>query len=236
MEPWLQHQVTHSNAEGAFSLELPKPCKAWLTVLVDNLESYRETLEISKDLEKNVYLTRHRLFDVRVRDVAGNDIQGISVMGLSPDGIEVLQEAKENAKYYSTEYPFTIFGRGIMNNLGFTKVEWIDKYRNEIVLTLGQCVIQGRVTDEIGNPIKAFSVGMTYSNDEFYKSYPLFREDWPNTFYSEDGQFVLRNLLPGRASISITASSALGDWEPFMQEVIVTEGRASIIRAAMKRK
>jgi hypothetical protein len=66
-------------------------------------------------------------------------------MGLSPDGIEVLQEAKENAKYYSTEYPFTIFGRGIMNNLGFTKVEWIDKYRNEIVLTLGQCVIQGRV-------------------------------------------------------------------------------------------
>lgn len=236
MEPWLQHQVTHSNAEGAFSLELPKPCKAWLTVLVDNLESYRETLEISKDLEKNVYLTRHRLFDVRVRDVAGNDIQGISVMGLSPDGIEVLQEAKENAKYYSTEYPFNIFGRGIMNNLGFTKVEWIDKYRNEIVLTLGQCVIQGRVTDEIGNPIKAFSVGMTYSNDEFYKSYPLFREDWPNIFYSEDGQFVLRNLLPGRASISITASSALGDWEPFMQEVIVTEGRASIIRAAMKRK
>ena len=236
MEPWLQHQVTHSNAEGVFSLELPKPCKAWLTVLADNLESYRETLEISKDLDKNVYLTRHRLFDVKVRDVEGNDIQGISVMGLSPDGTEVLQAAKENGKYYSTEYPFTIFGRGIMNNLGFTKVEWIDKYRDEIVLTLGQCAVQGRATDEMGNPIKAFSVGITYSNNESYKSYLLFRGEFPNTFYSEDGQFVLKNLLPGRASILITASSALGDWEPFMQEVIVTEGRAGIIRAVMKRK
>jgi protocatechuate 3,4-dioxygenase beta subunit len=236
MEPWLQLSQTRSDSDGAFSFELPRPCKAWLTVIADNLEPYRETLQISSDTEIKVFLLRHPQFEVKVRDIEGHEISGISIMGLSPAGKEVVHEAPESGAYYATEYPFTIFGRGISNNLGFTKGLWINQYQNEIILESGQWMVRGKVIDQTGSPVKAFNVFVTYKNDETYKGYLLFRADFPDKFYDEDGLFIVKNLVPGKATITVTANAADGEWEPFSRDMTVTDQRGTIIQVALNKK
>ncbi len=236
MEPWLQISQTTSDADGSFSLELPRPCKAWLAVFAEDFEPHRETLQISSDAELKISLSRHPQFAVKVHDREGKEISGITVMGLSPEGKEVVHEASVSGRYYATEYPFTIFGRDFLNNLGFTKGEWINKYREEIILELGQCVVQGKVIDQAGSPVKALNVSVTYQNDETYRNYLLFRMDFPTKFYSEDGVFSLRNLVPGNATITITANAAYGESIPFSQDVLVTEQKTTFLQVVLNKK
>jgi hypothetical protein len=236
MEPWLQISRTTSAPDGSFSLELPRPSKVWLAVFAEDFETHREILQITSDAELKILLSRHPQFEVKVHDLEGKKISGITVMGLSPEGKEVVHETSVSGRFYATEYPFTIFGRDISNNLGFTKGEWISKQQEEIILEIGQCVVQGKVIDQTGRPVKAINAYVTYKNDETYRNYLLFRMDFPIKFYSEDGLFALRNLVPGNATITITANAAYGECEPFSQEVLITKQRATFLPVVLNKK
>jgi len=236
MEPWLRILQTRSDSDGFFVFQLPRPCKAWLAVFAEDFEVHREILQVSSDAELKISLMRHPQFEVKVHDLEGKEILGITVMGLSPVGREVVHEASVSGRYYANEYPFTIFGRGVLNDLGFTKGEWIDKPRDEIVLELGQCVVQGKVIDETGRPVKAFNVYVTYKNDKIYGSYQLFCADFPTKFYSEYGLFAMKHLVPGSATFTVTANSAYGESEPWSQDLVVSEGRPTFFQIVLNKR
>jgi hypothetical protein len=221
-----------SDSEGHFSLEILPQRNVPLRVNARNLEGYSETLDLTKDVEKSIYLKRHPMFRVTVQDADGRQVSGMDVIGESPDGRNVVSSTSEVGKYFATAYPFRIFADGIKKNLGISTSQWVGTYRGEIVLVLGQGHLAGRVIDESGNPVRFLTITVKTAGDNSYHRSSGF------DFYSEDGSFELQNIIPGKASISISAGSPRlrESLEPFEQDLLVEEGRTAHLRAVLNRK
>jgi hypothetical protein len=152
--------------------------------------------------EANIYLKTPLMFSVRVKDAGGGNVLGLTTRGID---MLVYGPDSQSSEYFSAGYPNTIFAAGIRYNQGITGRKHVERYQKEIELTLGNCDVQGQVMDENQEPIKNISVSVNTVGETEHESGIKVYES--TTIYSEDGIFRLRNLLPGKASLTIGGSS-----------------------------
>ncbi|MBZ5496279.1 MAG: carboxypeptidase-like regulatory domain-containing protein [Acidobacteriia bacterium] len=221
-----------TDAAGRFSVELLPQREVALTVRAENLEYYSETLDVLNDVHRDIRLKRDPLFKVKVQDIDGHLVSGLGVTAIAPSGRAVHFYSSEKGVYFASSYPFVIFAAGLNNNLGTTASAWIGSYRDEITLTLGQAQIAGRAMDEAGNPVKFIRVDFLLARADSYHC------GGPMEFYSQDGSFVIRNLVAGKASLTITPgfSEQRKGLNEFQQDVAVTEGRTTFVPVIFKAK
>jgi hypothetical protein len=104
------------------------------------------------EITEDIQLKTPSYFSVQVKNSNGQSIVGTNLSRVANNSLSSM--ASFSGKYYSTKYPIEILAEGIRQNLGITERKLIESYQKEIVLILGNCEIQGQVTDEGGNPIK----------------------------------------------------------------------------------
>jgi hypothetical protein len=196
--------LVKSNNTGYYSLPVLPMSKGTFHVMASGSEPYREQFlnGIAEDIQKNIQLKTPEVFSVRVIDSSGNTLDGLDIKAensstgrLSPD----------SNKYYVTQYPANIYADGIGHNLGITQKKSIENNKREVLLSLGNCEIQGEVVDEDKRPIKNITV--TVDSIGGTENDPGLRLSEYVQFYSESGKFTLRNLIPGACSITIAGFS-----------------------------
>jgi hypothetical protein len=193
-----------SDAEGRFLLEARPQPEGALSVKASGLAPFRAVIDLTKDLNQDIHLRRYRAFRLTVLGEDGQPTD-LPVVGEAPGGTTVLfrDTPEPGDMYFAIEYPFLIHNVG--NPRGFLTPQWIDSYREEIVMAVGTATILGQVFDEAGDPIQDFQVHVDYRNDENLKAFPLFRLPMTSECYSPDGSFVIENLIPGTATVSVSA-------------------------------
>jgi len=231
----LEYISGKSDADGRFSLEvLPQPEAVLLVGGAKGCEPASESLSLTKDIAKDIHLRCHPTFQVNVQDADGSMIDGALVATESRSDRQAVYATIERSKYFAVEYPFRIYAWTPSTNeqgVGVTKSEWIEDYREKIVLVLGQGRMDGCVTDETGAPIKDFGIRLHQAGADSYNV----------AFHlsSEDGSFSLKHLPPGRVSIEVLGQLAgLADDRvlgTFTQEITVVEGQTAYVHAVIRR-
>lgn len=228
------HETIRSDSAGRFMIEFLPERKVTLSVHAQDLESYSEVLDVLRDTQLEIRLKSVPRFKVRVQDIDGHQVSGLGILAYSPDsnGRSVLNYSSEKGYYTATSYPFTIFATGLNTNLGTTASAWIGGFNDEITLTLGQAQIAGRAVDEAGNPIRFIRVDLMLTRTDSYRC-----GGWLE-FYSSDGSFLIKHLVQGEASLSISPgfSEQRKILDEFQQSVIVGDGRTTFVSAVLKSK
>jgi hypothetical protein len=197
-------QMTTTDDNGYCSLSILPSSSGILQISANGFELYREQMNsITQNVTKEIYLKTPQIFSIVVEDSAGRTVRGTTVtaeeaaihrLGIEPD------------QYYATRYPFTTYAEGIEKNLGITERETVDNYQKDIILKLGSCTIQGQVTDDTGNPVKDLVVAVYSVGGK--PNEPGWEVNKSAAFYSENGLFVLRNLVSGASSITVSAAGS----------------------------
>jgi hypothetical protein len=226
--------MVKSDRRGYFTLSMLLKDTGVFHVTANGFEPYQEQLRgITGDITKDIQLKTPSYFSVQVKNSDGQSIVGTNLSRVANNSLSPM--ASFSGKYYSTKYPIEILAEGIRQNLGITERKLIESYQKEIVIKLGNCEIQGQVTDEGGNPIKNISVTVN-SIGEGENELALNGSQHVQ-YYSENGFFVLRNLVPGKASLSIIGSSNVHDlFERKTLDVVLQEGAIARPLVILKRK
>ena len=195
-----------SDYAGYYSLPISIPIMGIFEISAEGFELYQEQIkqDIDKSITRDIYLKTPSPFSVQVYDPAGQKISDIPIRAENAN-IYRMGMGSDPDQYYVTKYPVKIFADGSLQNLGISERKLIEGYQKEIILTLGNCEIQGKVTDENEYPIKHINIKVTSiggtENDPGPRLAGVFH------FVSEAGMFTLRNLIPGICIIRITGSS-----------------------------
>lgn len=194
---------TKSNEAGHFSLQVQIPTRGVLKSSADGLLPYQEnSVNISRNISKDIYLGIPLIFSVQVKAFGGQTVLGTTARGVDT---YLFRLDSQSDKYYSLGYPFTIFAEGIRYNQGITERKQITRFQKEIELTLGNCDVQGQVMGENELPINNIHVAVNAVGETEQENGLKISENV--TYYSENGIFSLRHLIPGKASLSISGSS-----------------------------
>jgi hypothetical protein len=198
------HPKTISNEAGYFSLQIQVPNKGILKTSAEGFLPYQEpSFDIQTNTTTNIYLKTPQMFSVRITDASNANIMGLTVKAID---MPVYGPDSQSNKYFSTVYPVTLFAEGLRSNQGMTERKHIARYQREIELKLGSCDIQGHVVDENGLPIKNIYVSVN-TVGETEKEIGLKINQSAIAYYSDSGNFSLRHLIPGKASLTISGSA-----------------------------
>jgi hypothetical protein len=222
-----------SDADGRCTLEvLPQHDVVLQVAGIAGCEPANESLDVAENVTKDVHLTCHAMFRVKVQDAGGRTIEGANVVAETRSGTEAIRATSERDRYYALEYPFRIYARTASvreADAGVTKDAWIEKYQEEIRLVLGQGRLDGLVMDEAGEPVRSFQVRVHQSGeDSFDAVFP---------FLSEDGSFSLHHLPAGTVSVEVIGESSVSGTAlvaSYTEDVIVAEGQCTHVRAVIK--
>jgi hypothetical protein len=224
----ISQRLVKSDASGSFSFTILSGSTGIFSTDASGFEHYQEHINnVTKDILKDVRLKTPITFSVAVED---SDGQNIDETGFNLSGAR----KAEPGKYYATNYPLWVFAEGIKKNLGITERRRIETYQKEIVLKIGNCTLEGQVVDEMGAPINNISVDVNSIKEK--GSQPEWYVNGSAQFSWAKGRFLLNNLVPGTASITISGWDSKNSFEQTTQAVVLEEGVTTKIMVVLKAK
>jgi beta-lactamase regulating signal transducer with metallopeptidase domain len=211
---------TTSDASGHFSLPVLSASPGYLRVTAKGLRG-----RFVLGHEELIMLDIPSLFSVRVEDEKNNPVSGLSIRG-------DVNSALEKNKYYTVGSNPYVYAEGIRNNLGLTNRKSVVSPDEEVVLKLGNCNLQGQAVDEQGKPIENILIEFQ-SLEEDEKGPPWDLRFSAVPYYTPDGSFRVKNLIPGKYSLVIWGKSQ-GNSISAQLSAVLNEGQTTSIRAVLK--
>ncbi len=222
-----------SDANGTCNLPVPPDRDTVLQVSGSRgCEPTSEVINVAKDTVRDINLKCHRTFHVIVQDADGRAIEGARLVSETQSGAPAIYSAGRDGEYYALAYPFSIYAvtpPSSAGDEGLSRSVWIREYQAEVRLVLGDGVLEGRVTDTQGAPVRTFTVRLYQAGSDSYNV--SFR------FSSLDGSFTLKHVPPGNATIEVIGAIPDGGGNfvagHFTQDIQVAEGQSACVRVVV---
>ena len=217
--------------EGRFLIQAESTTEAVIQVDAIGFESYEGEVDPSKDKDIRVTLRRYPTFTVRVYDPKGEIVRDALVMGRSAvTNKRVLlpatrdpRETYETGLFYTTEYPFEIYGSAFHRGLGVTDTLRVESHQPNLNLRMSaRGVLQGRVVDKSHEPIRELVLMLKKEESEIGLA----------RFHPEDGAFAIRSLPPGDYTLRISTPGFL----IFFKEITIRERVPTVVEVVLTKR
>ena len=226
--------MTSTDDDGYFGMMTPKG-KARMLVDASGHTSHQEQLKLTRNMTRNITLSKRKIFTVRVYDSSGRHVKDAAVEGRSLEDDRLvlhdspgdgLEASGEDKPYYSTVYPVRISASAVHLGFGFSDAVVLQEYQPYVELHLsGRGELLGRVVDKEGRPVKNFRISL---NDKETA------QGGSRRILSEQGQFAFRHIPAGTYSLTVAGYGdswihrvfpdvTIRDGIPTVLELVLTE-------------